>query len=236
MKVSFARSRPVLLALALGLVPGTVIALTTNDVGPRAGRSDPAASLSEAEQIQSHERGWAEFQARYEKWLSDTLANRKDFSGVLRVELNALVGNPPTSLDEAVALADEIVVARVEGVDFLAEAVTVVHLQVVEVAKGSPPQHIDIVQAGGPMPAHEDWTGIVLAQVGADPLLLPQDSALLLIDSTDGRRAIVPFVGQFRIVNGMLAPTSVASLGEALRGLSVEAAIARLGLVASPRE
>ncbi len=219
--------RALLLALLLGLIPGTVLALTSPSVPPKATRVDPAASMSEAEQIRAHEQGWTEFRARYEDWLTEGAGSQPDLRQLPRVSMNVIVGAGPATIEAAVDQADEIVVGRVETVEFLPEAVTVVHFRVLQVVKGTPPATIDIIQAGGPMPANQDWTGVVLAQADADPLLLPNDEAVLLLASATGTRQILPFAGQYRIAAGIVK-AGHGEVGGVLFGRAVDDVLAIL--------
>jgi hypothetical protein len=69
--------------------------------GPATPPRDPAAAMTEAEQIASHERIWQAYEAKYREWLDQTLAAGVDFSRLQRVEFNVSSSGPAATLREA---------------------------------------------------------------------------------------------------------------------------------------
>lgn len=204
MRTSFSISRRLAVAAVLvGIVPGVVLAssgVATEASPDKERRSDPAASMSEAEQVADHERQWATYQASYGSWLA-SVASDLDFTTVERVELLALPEAPPGSLSEAVQQASLIVVATVEAVQFLPSLTTVADLRVEQTLKGLPLPRLTIVQAGGPLPRDADWDEAVLAEATATPILLTGDRALLLLNHDGTQHYVQSLTGELRIID-----------------------------------
>lgn len=196
--------RLALAALLLGVTTGIAGASASgqsNADPQKAHRSDPAANMTGEEQLAEHERLWAEYMQKYEAWLAEVVAGDMDFSKVERVELQLFSEAPRGSLKDAVRDARLIVVATVDRVEFLPSATTIVHLRVGMTLKGPTVPQLAVLQPGGPQPGGPDWQGVVLAQSLAEPLLLPGDSALLLLDHDGAQYHIQAHTGELRIDN-----------------------------------
>lgn len=103
------------------------------------------------------------------------------------------------SLDEAVARADAIVIGRVSSVEFIFDGETrqLARLEVEQVIRGKADQLFVLNIAGGPRIADE---GLVLTQHPTNPLLVPGDRGLFLLQRMSLTAAYVPqgYSGQFR--------------------------------------
>lgn len=107
------------------------------------------------------------------------------------------------SLREAVQNADAIVVGRVTSVEFLFDGETqqLAQLQVEEVIRGNPNQAYVLNITGGPREVDGE---LVLTQHPTNPLVLPGDRGVFLLQRMSLTAAFVPqgYTGQLRLGSG----------------------------------
>lgn len=216
-------SRLILAAALVGIIPGVAIAgVAAEQLNEKVDRQDPAANMDAEEQEADHDRLWAEYQKNFAAWLVHATSTDVDFSTLERVELQALVAPPSGTFSDAIVAADHIVVGTIDNVEFLPNQLAQVHVRVEETLKGSADQALTVIQAGGPQPATADWEGMVLAELISDPLLLPGDRAVLLIDTVGQDSYVQAHTGQLRISGDTIAALQSNPSESVLAGRSLE--------------
>lgn len=163
--------------IRVGLLATLVVVATPGawDLGDRTRQSQAVGQRrgkSDTDKAKEYEQGRQAFQAKYEAWLADFVAQGRDPHKLQRVEMLATPLDPQPDLATAVSKASVIVSARVDSVEFRPSATTVVTLGVSRSVKGAPPKTIRILQAGGPAP-DPAWGEGTLSFAVNDPLLLP---------------------------------------------------------------
>ena len=180
------RSRMMILA-SVSLAMLTVASVSALRAGPEEPKSvvDPEAALSDAEKRSLHSSlsdAWfkdASDWARSQTFTSDEL--RK----LPKEELNATLEGGSESVKEAVERADlvaHVVVTSVVWAAFGSPFNAVISVNVVDYLKGSGSEGLLVVQAAAHLPG-EGWSrrGAHIGQTSADPVLLPGDEAVLLL-------------------------------------------------------
>ncbi|MBI2776287.1 MAG: hypothetical protein HYX57_03320 [Chloroflexi bacterium] len=194
------RAGPLVALVAVAALGAGTLAIGADNlkqwVNTEAGKSD-------AEKAKEFEQGRQAFQAKYEAWLADFVAQGRDPRKLQRVEMLATALDPQLDLSAAVAKASAIVAARVDSVEFLPSATSIVTLSVTQTAKGDSVKTIRILQAGGPAP-DPNWGEDTLSFAESDPLLLPGDEAVLFLEGpdSDGIYSVQSFTGSYAIKDG----------------------------------
>ncbi|MCI0344357.1 MAG: hypothetical protein L0221_02785 [Chloroflexi bacterium] len=183
--------------------------------------------MSEVEQQASHDEVWARYTEKYAIWLAALKASGLDWASLPRTELQDLRSPPRDSFAEALIASDIAVVGVVESVEFNPSMTSTVVLRVSSVLRGTAAEFISLRQAGGPQPADESWTNAVLVESRTEPLLLPGDGVLLLLEEQQGVQFIQPTSGFFRVEGGVIRPLASNPDAAALEGLEVDS-LARL--------
>jgi hypothetical protein len=192
-----------ILAVSLGLIPGTLLAVATT--GERADRVDPDAGLTEKEQLAVQDAMWKDFLLRRAAWLETTLAGSPDLHSVRRTEASVLSEAPRLTLEETARDADLIVVGTATNVEFTVDAISIVTFAIQHELKhlsrrdSATPETVTIMQAGGPEPADASWHGIVLSEARGDPLLLVGDRAVLFLTLDGDHYSVLPWSGHYRL-------------------------------------
>lgn len=206
-------------SLASGPTNGPTVSLPPN----------PYAGLSDAQQQALEQQQQKEFEAHYRAWLSTLDYNHMDLHGLPRVPSTADVGpGQELSLHDAVAHADMIVIGTVSGFHPRPFSGIETTLSVDRVLKGPPTPTITVIQSGALQPT-PDWSGVFIVQPVEEPLLLPGDRAVLLIQTApDGTFYIQSGTGFYQVVNGAVQPGPVNTWGLSVRCMTEPAFLRQL--------
>lgn len=167
------------LPILLGcLTIGAAAASAMSTAGPHKPQPSPRAGLA-GQQLAAIV---AQAHARNARYLHDFVAQRRDPRSLPVIEVQTFAPAPLT-LKQALSQATLVVHATVRTVTFQANPgggmpLATATVDVLQVAKGRPAPVLTVLQLGGPV---AEGTGGALAQLDTDPLLLPGDDVLLLL-------------------------------------------------------
>lgn len=175
----------------------TKVAITTN----------PEARMSSAERDQMYKANFAHFESRYSAWASNLDVSKLNLSTLPREELLADYAQVRvSSLFQAAASADVIVTATVTKIRPAGLAATDVMVRVDRAHKGDAGSTLVIREAGGLMPS-QDWNSVYIAEAASEPLLLPGDRAVLLLNRSTvapGEYEVEGFTGIYKLNSGKI--------------------------------
>ena len=168
---------------------------------------DPTAI---AARVAEFDRQMAARADHYREWLEGFKASGVDPATLPRSDMGGLYASGPQTIDEAVSSAVLIVSGVVTDVEFRAVdhwAQAFVTFEVKEVIKGEAGPTLNLVFGGGPMPAahSESYKDAALGQWDVEPLVLPGDEAVLLLEPYSGNESgygAVAWSGVNRLENG----------------------------------
>ena len=223
-----------LAALVVALVVGVSSASGASNGKLERGRHDAAVwnSMSDSQKQAVVDRT----HAMYAQFVKDFVAQHRDPRSLSVVEFDVDYWAPSPTLASARQIAARIAHTMVRSVTFqsspsgnlLPEAIATV--EIIESIKGSPATTVTVIQEGGPM-WNSDGKGR-LAELSIDPLLLPQQEAVLLLtDAGNGLYRTMPLVGVNLVKNNVIAVQESAAGSEiaaAINGKTVTAALATL--------
>ncbi|MEO8207581.1 MAG: hypothetical protein ABI598_01005 [Chloroflexota bacterium] len=192
------------------------------------------AGKSDEEKAKEYEQGRQAFQAKYEAWLADFVAQGRDPRKLQRVEMLATPVDPQPDLATAVATASTVVAARVDSIEFRPSATSIVTMSVTQAAKGDPAKTIRILQVGGPAPDPSSGEG-TLSFAESDPLLLPGDEAVLFLEGpdSDGIYSVQSFTGSYAIKAGHVTALAGNPFAGQVDSLSLDAFLAKVEALAA---
>lgn len=161
-------------ALSLGFLTGAQILAQSGKGGP-----NPEAGLSDEQRTALHQAA----HDRNSQYLKDFVARRSDphSLSVVMVESYAAVSG---TVSEVVAASDLVIEGRVTNVEFAINPsgglpLATATVEVVRNVRGAAPSTtVTVYQLGGPV---ANGTGGALAELDADPLILPGDHVVLLL-------------------------------------------------------
>ena len=180
---------------------------------PESGLTDAQRATLQAQEEQAFER-------RYTTWVNGLRVGAINLHRLPRVSLNASVVPGQATLRRAVSAADLIVAATVSSIMPTPFSGTYVNLTIDQTIKGPASSSLIIDQAGGLRPT-PDWSGIVIAQLDGESMLLPGDRAVLLLEkSPTGGYFVQSVSGSFSVVNGLIQPTPLNPFGQSIAGLT----------------
>lgn len=170
---------------------GATAAMST--AGPHKPQPSPQASLTD----QQLEAIVAQAHARNARYLHDFVAQRRNPHSLPVIEVQTYAP-PPLTMMQALSQATLIVHAKVRTVTFQTSPgggmpLATATVDVLQTAKGRSAPVVTVLQLGGPV---AEGTGGALAQLDTDPLLLPGDDVLLLLQPSPAAP------GLYRTVNG----------------------------------
>lgn len=213
-------------------------------------RPDVVDSEAVAAHIQAYEEAAEGARADYIAWLDEF--NRSDQAlGTLEwSEIVARSLSGPQTVEEAVETADAVLLGTVVDIEFrpvpstmesYALPVTIVRISVQETVKGElrAGEEASIVLGGGPVPSTHDPSQPVMTYYSSQPLLLPGDSALLVLEQAERYPGYAPhYPGYFypqgwtginHVQNGLVIPLEAGAVRQELGETPVEEALAILG-------
>jgi hypothetical protein len=175
---------------------------------------------------QQVEQAW---EARYTAWFQTLDVTGVDLHALPRYpQLGDLVSPQATSLPAAVATADVIVVADVSSITATPFAGTDTTFSVERTLKGAPMTTVVVNQAGGPRPTL-DWTGMTIADGVGEPLLLPGDRAVLMLQKLDATRyEIQNITGWNAVVSGLVHASNLSPFANTINGQTLATFIAEI--------
>ncbi len=195
------RSRFKLAAATIGLVAGLTVAagvyaLTSSQSSGR----DPCDGRSDAECAALIREADAGFRARFKEWLAQFNNTDFDLRSLPIAPGQVLFPEPAPDLAASVSSADVILVGTTKTVMFDGAFQAHVSIAINQSIKGTLVGQVTVLQPGGPEP-YPDWSTAVLVVNDADPLLLPGDRAVLLLDRHDetGAYELQPWTGRYLI-------------------------------------
>lgn len=196
---------------------------------------NPSQGLTNSQRLAEYQQMRAAFNSRYEAWLTTLDLGSLPFSRLERLPiLGTFVGPQVATLPEAVGAASLIVSARVVKIVPTAFAGTQVVVAVTSVLKGAAVGDVVITQPGGLRPT-SDWKGITIAYAPNDPLLLPGEQALLLLNRTgpSGEWTVQPVTGLYYIEGNTLHALPDNPFGNAVERLGLSAVASEIAAVAN---
>ncbi len=175
------------------------------------------------------------FDTRFVEWVAEFGSREIDPRSLPQVDgIFDFLEPPPSDLDTAIAEADVIVVGAANRLAFEVNG-TSVAFAVGESLKGLADEEINITQPGGPAPC-PDWETAVLAVAEEDPLLMPDDRAVLFLNfyEDSDRYYAQPWTGQYRIeAGGEVSALEGNSFAESVNDLTVDDFIAMVRTIAA---
>jgi hypothetical protein len=172
--------------------------------------------------------------ARNDAALAAFRASGCDPRALKQVALSHVDGPGPSTLDDAVARADAIVVGRVASIgplDVFSPGgrlpVSTARVDVSRTLKGAPRRSLDVKQLGGIALQPE---GLVLGHMGAE-LILPGDEVVLLLEQRAGAFWAVYPLGAVRLRGSAVDPTVTTPYeesGAAMRAMTRPQFLARI--------
>lgn len=203
------------------LTAGAGAAAVMSAAGPHKPRPSPAAGLTD----QQLAAIVAQAHARNARYLHDFVAQRRDPRSLPVIEVPTYAP-PPRTLKLALSQATLVVRATVRTVTFQTSPggglpLATATVDVLQTAKGRSAPVLTVLQLGGPV---AEGTGGALAQLDTDPLLLPGDDVLLLLQpslATPGLYRTVTGAGVNTITNGTVRAQHGNPFGAQITGRSV---------------
>lgn len=175
---------------------------------------------------QSNLQGEATFDQRYKAWLDSAAAHSLDLRSLPRGILAANYFGGQSTLAQAVAHADTIVVGQVSTYDFGSWGSSST-IAVDTMLKGNRATTVTFDVPGGPQPTNISFTAAQLVQSEAAPILLPGDRAVLLFDrAPDGHLYVQPFTGLYTIQGTLVQALAENPFGSTVNGESLATFIA----------
>ena len=164
----------------------------------------------------------AEAAARSDAALAAYRASGCDPRALKQIALSHFDGPLASTLEDAVARAETIVVGQVRSLDPLdvyapmrPGPISAAHVQVAQTLKGTPRRSVDVKQWGGIALQPE---GLVLGNMGAE-LILPGDEVVLLLEQHGGAFWAVYPLGAVRVRGSALDPTAAAPYADLAAGI-----------------
>src|ERR1700674_1574850 len=190
---------------AVGLIIFLAAAIALSAEGGNKTITNPDAGLTDAQRAQNYSSGRDAFNARYQQWLASIDFSKVNYASLKRVPLNALYESPQPSLSAAKAHAELILVGKVRAIRPTAFDGTYVTLDIDGLMKGSASASVIIHQAGGLRPT-PDWKGMFIAYALDEPLLIPNDRAVLFLNrGSTGTLEVQGFTGLYRSTGGRVS-------------------------------
>jgi hypothetical protein len=160
---------------------------------------DPCFELPDEECMALQQKMSADFDARLAAWVTDFNDDDIDLRSLPKGESLADYAPPLDTLEASVREAEVILVGTATTVTFEGYYAFVA-FEIEHALKGPVSKEITFVQGGGPRPDPE-WKKATLVEAPADPLLLPGDRAVLLLNyyAEPGWYEAQPWTGQYRL-------------------------------------
>jgi hypothetical protein len=227
--------RSMLRGLPAGLVIAAVILAAVGSNGGITGITggkhpvaDPDAGLTVDERLARHTAERLEFEKRITAWFESFDPASVDLRSLEHHERLSSYDDPAKDLDEAVSIADAIIVGSVVEVRFDRDG-AVVTLDVDQALKGGPVMGTAVIrQASGVWPT-PDWKGVFIVDAPNDPLLLPGERVVLLLNRISSPGAdfeVQSVTGHYRIASQAIIALEANPFRSLVHGES-ESAFAR---------
>jgi hypothetical protein len=210
---------------------GLVMALCAIGIGVATAQASkaPAVStsekgLSDAQRNQIYQASWNQFKARYQKWLIKQNLSSLQWHNLRReVQAASYVAPSARTFAQAVGSADEVVTGTVVGAQPTPSFDTLVTFQVTRWYKGGGSPTLMIRQTGGLRPTL-DWSGAFLVDSLDQPLMLPGEQYLLLLQhgQTSAEFNVESFTGMYKIQSGKLGALATNPFASRVNGAAVE--------------
>lgn len=220
------------LALSLATAGGLSLSLAraaagkaTPSIGAATNPANPEAGMSDAEREAVHQQGTSAFQQRLTSWVNSLNLQNLNLHALPHVSMtaSAVAGQP--SLADAAAKADLIVVGTVSLIHPRAMSGTETTFTVDQTLKGTSVPTVTFNQSGTLVPT-PDWNGTTILDGPDGSLLLPGDSAVLLLRSDGaGGYLIQSISGWYQVVDGLIQANGLSPWGKALDGQTESAFI-----------
>jgi hypothetical protein len=196
--------------------------------GPHKPQPSPGASLTDRQL----EAIVAQAHARNVRYLHEFVAQRRDPHTLPVIEVQTFAPAPLT-MKQALSQATVVVHARVRTVTFQASPgggmpLAAATVDVLQTAKGRPAPTVTVLQLGGPV---AEGAGGALAQLDTDPLLLPGDDVLLLLQPSPAAAGVyrtVTGAGVNKITGGIVRAQDGNPFGAQITGRSVPGLLAAM--------
>jgi hypothetical protein len=185
--------------------------------------------LTDSQRDALHQKGWNDFVTRYTQWIKGLNLASIDLRSLPRGETTGALVPPEPTLTAAVKQADRIVLGTVTTINPTAFQGTPTTIAVQAMIKGAPASTLMYSQEGGLRPTL-DWKGITIADGPDEPLLLPGDSAVLLLrwSSSTSTYYVESGTGWYQVVDGAIRTDRYNPFASTVNGLSEAAFVQRL--------
>ncbi len=205
------------LVIAEIVSPSPTTSTTTAPPGPTGAAPNPEAGMTDAQRQAFHDQQWASFDQQYRAWIGSLKVDQFDLHSLPRNTLTGDWAPGQSTLHDAVAHADLIVVGTVSAIQPTPYSGTVTTMAVGQTLKGSPVSSVQVTQQGGLRPTL-NWTGTSIAEAANGALLLPGDRAVLLLQKTSLGYEIQSASGWYEIVGGAVQVNSLNTFGASVVG------------------
>lgn len=210
--------------LAAIFLSGMALGVGFASAGGKGDAPDPDEGRPMDDVRADHAANSSVFFERYRVWVDELNAGDLDLRALPSVETFAIAGPPLATLDQAREVADLIVFATVSDVQFRGSHDSLIHLDIIDTAKGQPRAQVTVASPVFLVPT-EAWEP-QLGLVEGYPMVYPGEKAIFFLSSMTADPAsftLMPWTGTYRTDGDRLVADSGSPFARSVEALSPEA-------------